>query len=133
MKKPRRSCITLTSAAAGVAVAVFGLTPAAGAAAAPVTINLWQCGSGPGAGSCMGAQYPGLVSRFEASHPNIKIVTRYIPFANLDTVFDEAFAAGSGPDIADVNTSGDYGLFSSKGYLEEHKQHDCRAAKRKAI
>ena len=33
-------------------------------------------------------------------------------------MFDEAFAAGSGPDIADVNTSGDYGLFSSKGYLK---------------
>ena len=67
----------------------------------------------------MGAGYPGLVSRFEASHPNIKIATRYIPFANLDTVFDEAFAAGSGPDIADINTSADYGLFSSKGYLKD--------------
>jgi multiple sugar transport system substrate-binding protein len=119
MMHTRRSHLTLASSvAAGVAVAVFGLAPAASAAAAPVTINLWQCGSGPGAGSCMGAQYPGLISRFEASHPNIKVVTRYIPFANLDTVFAEAFAAGSGPDIADLNSSGEYGLFSSKGYLK---------------
>ncbi len=106
-------------------LSLTGLAPAADASnlaeagsGSVTTLSLWQCGSGPGAGSCMGAQYPGLVSRFEASHPNIKIVTRYIPFANLDTVFDEAFAAGSGPDIADVNTSGDYGLFSSKGYLK---------------
>ena len=124
MNHVRRSCTTLaTSVTAAVTVALLGFAPAAsaanldGQAAAPVTINLWQCGSGPGAGSCMGAQYPGLVSRFEASHPNIKIVNRYIPFANLDTVFDEAFAAGW-PDIADINSSGDYGLFSSKGYLK---------------
>jgi multiple sugar transport system substrate-binding protein len=88
-------------------------------ASSQVTINLWQCGAGPGANSCMGAAYPGLVKRFEASHPGIKINTRYIPFANLDTVFGEAFAAGSGPDIVDINTSGDYGLFTSKGYLKE--------------
>jgi multiple sugar transport system substrate-binding protein len=125
MNPTRPSRLMLASSVtAAVAAACLGLAPAADAAhlagqgQAPVTINLWQCGSGPGAGSCMGGGYPGLVSRFEASHPNIKIVTRYIPFANLDTVFDEAFAAGSGPDIADVNTSGDYGLFSSKGYLK---------------
>jgi multiple sugar transport system substrate-binding protein len=125
MKPTTRSCISLATSLATVAAVSFtGLAPAAsaadldGQATAPITINLWQCGSGPGANSCMGAGYPGLVSRFEASHPNIKITTRYIPFANLDTVFDEAFAAGSGPDIADVNTSGDYGLFSSKGYLK---------------
>jgi multiple sugar transport system substrate-binding protein len=125
MNPTRPSRLMLASSVtAAVAAACLGLAPAADAAnmagqgQAAVTINLWQCGPGPGAGSCMGAGYPGLVSRFEASHPNIKIDTRYIPFANLDTVFDEAFAAGSGPDIADVNTSGDYGLFSSKGYLK---------------
>ena len=125
MKSNRRPRAMLAGAVATVPTLCFAaLAPSASAATAresssQVTINLWQCGAGPGANSCMGAAYPGLIQRFEASHPNIKVNTRYIPFANLDTVFDEAFAAGSGPDIVDVNTSGDYGLFTSKGYLKD--------------
>jgi ABC-type glycerol-3-phosphate transport system substrate-binding protein len=60
-----------------------------------------------------------LISRFEASHPGITVTTRYVPFANLDTVYAEGFAAGAGPDIIDLNTSGEYGLFTSKGYLKD--------------
>lgn len=126
MKHNRRSTRGLAGAVvAGAALYGLALAPAAGAtsvtrdASSQVTLNLWQCGAGPGANSCMGAQYPGLIKRFEASHPGIKIVTRYIPFANLDTVLSAAFAAGSGPDIVDVNSSGEYGLFSSKGYLRD--------------
>jgi multiple sugar transport system substrate-binding protein len=115
MRNAKRSCATLAgSLAIAATLSVTGLASSASASTSGnvTTINLWQCTG------CMGSNYPGLVSRFEAKYPNIKINTRYIPFANLDTVFDEAFAAGSGPDIADVNTSGDYGLFSSKGYLK---------------
>ncbi len=113
----------LGAMAAALAVSAGTFLPSAAAApranANGVTdLTLWQCGPGPGASSCMGAGYPGLIKRFEASHPDIKVNTRYIPFANLDTVLGEAFAAGSGPDLVDVNSSGDYGLFSSKGYLK---------------
>lgn len=115
-----RALIVLGMVAATGALSACGASSNSGNSAGGVTdLTLWQCGPGPGASSCMGAGYTSLVASFEKSHPNIKITTRYIPFANLDTVLDEAFASGSGPDIVDVNTSGDYGLFSSKGYLKD--------------
>jgi ABC-type glycerol-3-phosphate transport system substrate-binding protein len=87
-------------------------------ASGPVTLTVWQCGSSPKDG-CLGPRWPALVAAFEKANPSIKIKTRYVPFTSLDSVFAQAFAAGSGPDIADVNSSGEYGLFASKGYLKD--------------
>ena len=77
MKHATRSCISLASSLATVAAVSFtGLAPAAsaadlaGQATAPVTINLWQCGSGPGAGSCMGAAVPGAGKSLRGQPPD---------------------------------------------------------------
>lgn len=122
-RKPRGLPLSVAVAVATISVPFAALpvaaAPISNSAGSTTELTLWQCGSGPGANSCMGAGYPGLVSRFEKSHPGIIINTRYVPFANLDTVYAEAFAAGAGPDIVDVNTSGEYGLFTSKGYLKD--------------
>lgn len=85
-----------------------------GRSSPPVThLTVWSCDGCPGTG------FARLVNQFEASHPNIKISTRLtIPFASYDTTLSEAFAASSGPDIVWINTSGDYGLYTSKGYLQ---------------
>jgi multiple sugar transport system substrate-binding protein len=79
---------------------------------------VWQCGSSPADG-CLGPEWPKLVASFEKANPTITIKTRYVPFDNLDTVFAQALAAHAGPDIADVNSSGEYGLYASKGYLKD--------------
>lgn len=106
------------------ALAVAGITACGSAAASgraassTVTLNVWQCGSSPADG-CLGPEWPKLVAAFEKANPGIKINNRYVPFANIDTVFDQALAAGSGPDVLDVNSSGEYGLFAAKGYLKK--------------
>jgi multiple sugar transport system substrate-binding protein len=59
-----------------------------------------------------------VLKQFHEAHPDITVSTRTIPFASYDTTLAQAFASGSGPDVIWINTSGDYGLFSSKGYLK---------------
>lgn len=104
----------------GVAVAVGLLVAGCGSSGSSPTsssgvthLTIWSCSGCPGAG------FNRLLSSFETKHPDVKVTTRLtIPFANYDTTLSEAFASSSGPDLVWINTSGDYGLFSSKGYLK---------------
>jgi multiple sugar transport system substrate-binding protein len=84
-----------------------------GSSPASTTLTIWACTG------CWGPKFPSILKQFEAAHPKVKISTREIPFASYDTVLSEAFASGSGPDVVWINTSGDYGLYSSKGYLKD--------------
>ena len=104
-----------------VATAMIGTTAAAcsssggaggGGSSGKTTLSVWSCTG------CWGTSFPAVLGKFHKAHPNITITTRTIPFANYDTVLSEAFASGNGPDVIWINTSGDYGLFSSKGYLK---------------
>jgi multiple sugar transport system substrate-binding protein len=97
--------VTLVAAAAACGSSTGGST-------GTTTLSIWSCTG------CWGTKFPSVLRSFEAAHPNVKITTREIPFASYDTTLAEAFASGSGPDVVWINTSGDYGLYSSKGYLK---------------
>jgi multiple sugar transport system substrate-binding protein len=100
-------------AAALIGGAVTGCGSSSGGSSSGTTnLTIWSCDG------CWGTNFPTVLKQFEESHRNIKISTRTIPFASYDTTLTEAFASGTGPDVVWINTSGDYGLFSSKGYLK---------------
>jgi multiple sugar transport system substrate-binding protein len=96
----------------GTAVAACGSSSAGGSSSGTTSLTIWSCDG------CWGTGFPAILQQFEKAHPNVKISTRTIPFASYDTDLAEAFASGSGPDVVWINTSGDYGLYSSKGYLK---------------
>jgi multiple sugar transport system substrate-binding protein len=109
----RRTVALIGAALVGTALAACGSSPSGNSPSGTTQLSVWSCQG------CPGANFPALLRQFEAAHPKIKISTRTIPFASYDSVLSQAFAAGSGPDVVWINTSGDYGLFSSKGYLKD--------------
>jgi len=110
-----RRTLSLMGAATLIAAAAAACSssPSPSSSSGTTQLTIWSCTG------CWGTTFPAVLNQFEKAHRNIKISTRAIPFASYDTVLSEAFAAGSGPDIVWINTSGDYGLFSSKGYLKD--------------
>lgn len=112
MKLALRRTAVLLGSAVLVASAAAACGSSSGGSSGTTQLTIWSCTG------CWGTDFPSVLRQFEASHPKIKISTRAIPFASYDTVLSEAFASGSGPDVVWINTSGDYGLFSSKGYLK---------------
>ena len=114
MKATLRRAAGLIGAAALIGTAMTACSSAA-APSSGTTANLtiWSCDG------CWGTNFPTVLKQFQTAHPNVKISTRTIPFASYDNTLAQAFAAGSGPDVVWINTSGDYGLFSSKGYLKD--------------
>ncbi|MGH3201796.1 MAG: ABC transporter substrate-binding protein [Streptosporangiaceae bacterium] len=97
----------------GITMTACGSSGPSGSASTGTTnLTIWSCEG------CWGTNFPSVLQQFQAAHPNVKISTRTIPFASYDTTLAQAFAAGSGPDVIWINTSGDYGLFTSKGYLK---------------
>jgi ABC-type glycerol-3-phosphate transport system substrate-binding protein len=114
MKATLRRTGSLIGAAALIGTAAAcSSSSAGGSSSGTAQLTIWSCDG------CWGTAFPSVLKQFETAHPNIKISTRTIPFANYDTVLSEAFASGSGPDVVWINTSGDYGLYSSKGYLKD--------------
>ena len=112
----RRASLLAAVALMGTTVAACGGSSggtSASSSSSPVNLTIWSCDG------CWGTNFPTVLQQFHAAHPNVKISTRTIPFASYDTTLAQAFAAGSGPDVVWINTSGDYGLFSSKGYLKD--------------
>jgi ABC-type glycerol-3-phosphate transport system substrate-binding protein len=101
------------------AAALIGITLTACGSSGPsgssgaTSLTIWSCEG------CWGTNFPTVLKQFQSSHPNVKISTRTIPFASYDNTLAQAFASGSGPDVIWINTSGDYGLFSAKGYLKD--------------
>jgi multiple sugar transport system substrate-binding protein len=118
--RPRRRA-GLLGAAALIGTALIGTALTACGSSGPsgsttpgaTNLTIWSCDG------CWGTDFPTVLKQFQAAHPNVKISTRTIPFASYDNTLAQAFAAGSGPDVVWINTSGDYGLFSSKGYLKD--------------
>lgn len=58
-----------------------------------------------------------FVASFNKSHPQYKVTLRQIPFANYDTAEGQAFSAGQGPDLAQINGT-TMPTFAGKGYLQ---------------
>jgi multiple sugar transport system substrate-binding protein len=112
MKFTLRRTAALVGSAVLAASAAAACGSSSGGSSGTTQLTIWSCTG------CWGTNFPAVLRQFEAKYPKIKISTRAIPFANYDTVLSEAFASGSGPDVVWINTSGDYGLFSSKGYLK---------------
>jgi ABC-type glycerol-3-phosphate transport system substrate-binding protein len=109
----RKAALIGAATLIGSAIAACGSASPGASSSGPKQLTVWSCQG------CWGPAFPSLIKKFEASHPKIKISTRVIPFASYDNVLSESFASGSGPDVVWINTSGDYGLFSSKGYLKD--------------
>lgn len=108
-----RTGLVAAAVLAAVALAACGSSGGPGTSASgPVNLTVWSCEG------CWGTGFPAVLRQFHVAHPGITVSTRTIPFASYDTTLAQAFAAGSGPDVIWINTSGDYGLFSSKGYLK---------------
>src|SRR4051794_12079103 len=92
-------------------------------------LALSACGSGAGSGSGSATEVnfwavegndnlKPYVDAYNKSHPNGRVKLREIPFANFDTALNQAFSAGSGPDLVFVN-SVTLGTFASKGFLSD--------------
>jgi ABC-type glycerol-3-phosphate transport system substrate-binding protein len=107
----RRTAGLLAAALAGITLAACGSSGAPSSGRTNLTV--WSCEG------CWGTNFPSVLTQFKKAHPNVTITTRTIPFASYDNTLAQAFASGSGPDVIWINTSGDYGLFSSKGYLKD--------------
>ncbi|AMM20318.1 hypothetical protein AX769_09275 [Frondihabitans sp. PAMC 28766] len=73
------------------------------------TLSLWVP-----AGTASIAPY---VASFNKSHPQYKVTVRQIPFASYDTAEGQAFSAGQGPDLAQINGTS-MPTFAGKGYLQ---------------
>jgi multiple sugar transport system substrate-binding protein len=113
MKLALRRTTAVIGSAVLVGAAAAGCGSGSGSSSGSTQLTVWSCTG------CWGPKFPAVLRQFQAAHPKVKISTRTIPFASYDTVLSEAFASGSGPDVVWINTSGDYGLFSSKGYLKD--------------
>lgn len=110
----RRAWLLGAAVLIGVTLTACGSSgPSGTTSSGPTNLTIWSCEG------CWGTNFPNVLKQFQTAHPNIKISTRTIPFASYDTTLAQAFASGSGPDVVWINTSGDYGLFSSKGYLKD--------------
>ena len=107
----RRVAVLGAAALAGITLAACGSS--GGSSSGKTNLTIWSCEG------CWGANFPSVLQQFHKAHPNVTISTRTIPFASYDNTLAQAFASGSGPDVIWINTSGDYGLFSSKGYLKD--------------
>ena len=115
MKAPLRRIAGLLGAAAllGTTMTACGSSGPSASSSGSTNLTIWSCDG------CWGTNFPSVLKQFQAAHPNVKITTRTIPFASYDNTLAQAFAASSGPDVVWINTSGDYGLFSAKGYLKD--------------
>lgn len=109
----RRAGLLGAAALIGATMTACGSSGGTPSSSGQVNLTIWSCEG------CWGTNFPTVLKQFQTAHPNITISTRTIPFASYDTTLAQAFAAGSGPDVVWINTSGDYGLFSSKGYLKD--------------
>jgi multiple sugar transport system substrate-binding protein len=100
----------LASTAMVAALAVAGCSSgSSGGSSGTKTLSLWVP-----AGTPTIAPY---VASFNKSHPGIKVTVREIPFATYDTALGQAFSAGQGPDLAQINGTS-MPSFAGKGFLQ---------------
>lgn len=89
-KRARHAWLLATAAA----TMALSLTPAS---AQSVTLDFWDMMWG-------GAEYPvaaqALVDRYNAEHPDVKVVYRSVPWTNWYETFVTAIASGSAPDLS---------------------------------
>jgi len=100
----------LASTAMAAALALTGCsTGSSGGSGAVKTLSLWVP-----AGTATIAPY---VASFNKSHSGYKVTVREIPFASYDTALGQAFSAGQGPDLAQINGTS-MPSFAGKGFLQ---------------
>ncbi|OGL72586.1 hypothetical protein A3C96_02595 [Candidatus Uhrbacteria bacterium RIFCSPHIGHO2_02_FULL_60_10] len=73
----------------------------------PKTLNYWRSADQPGALS-------DVITAYEKLHPNVKIVTKYVPPEDFDRLILEALAEDRGPDLFSIPN---YALRSYQGKL----------------
>jgi arabinogalactan oligomer/maltooligosaccharide transport system substrate-binding protein len=65
------------------------------------------------------ATLKGLVTQFEASHPNIKVDMSYVDFSSHGQKFSTAAQAGQGPDVMRADTAPDVAGWAAQGFLTD--------------
>lgn len=108
-KKFTVAAVTAVAAALALAGCSSGTSGGSGDAK---TLSLWVP-----AGTATIAPY---VASFNAAHKaeGYKVTVREIPFASYDTALGQAFSAGQGPDLAQINGTS-MPSFAGKGYLQD--------------
>ncbi len=91
-------------------VALAGCSSSGSSSTESKTLSLWVP-----AGTATIKPY---VASFNKSHPQYKVTVREIPFASYDTALGQAFSAGQGPDLAQINGTS-MPSFAGKGFLQD--------------
>jgi multiple sugar transport system substrate-binding protein len=108
--RKNRKIAAIVSVAVGTALALAGCSSGTSAPAASKTLSLWVPAGTP--------TIAPFVASFNKSHPQYKVTLRQIPFADFDTAEGQAFSAGQGPDLAQINGT-TMPSFAGKGYLQQ--------------
>jgi arabinogalactan oligomer/maltooligosaccharide transport system substrate-binding protein len=115
------------AAFAVAAVALVAVALAATAAARPqaTTITFWQTMNDEET-----VTLKDLVSKFEASHPDIKVDMVTVPFDQHGQKFTTAAQAGQGPDVMRADTAPDVQGWAAQGFLTDLTPQISAADKR---
>ena len=108
MRKSRKLAV-IVGATLTATLALAGCSAGASTSGGAKTLSLWVP-----AGTPTVAPY---VASFNKSHPQYKVTLREIPFANYDNALGQAFSAGQGPDLAQINGTS-MPSFAGKGFLQ---------------
>ncbi|MCP9484518.1 MAG: extracellular solute-binding protein [Gaiellaceae bacterium MAG52_C11] len=114
MKVTPRRAVLASLAAIALAAALVGAAAARQSTSQATTITFWQT---------MNTQetetLKDLVSRFESSHPEIKVEMTYVDFGNHVQKFTTAAQAGQGPDVMRADTAPDVAGWAAQGLLTD--------------
>jgi arabinogalactan oligomer/maltooligosaccharide transport system substrate-binding protein len=114
MKRARWRGLTLALVAGVAAVAASLAVAATHQAKAPVTITFWQTMNDQET-----VTLKSLVSKFEASHPSIKVDMTYVAFDQHGQKFSTAAQAGQAPDVMRADTAPDVAGWAAQGFLTD--------------
>jgi multiple sugar transport system substrate-binding protein len=109
---PLKKTIAALAIAGVAAFGLAGCSPSSSSSDAATSITLWASGDNSGKDNL--AKF---VKAYNKGHKD-QVTLKETPFANYDSVLNQAFNAKSGPDVAFVN-SVSAGTFASKGYLAD--------------
>ncbi len=113
MTRNRWRGLTLTLTAI-LAVAAASIAAAATQSTKATTITFWQTMNDQET-----VTLKGLVSKFEASHPDIKVDMTFVDFSSHGQKFSTAAQAGQAPDVMRADTAPDVAGWAAQGFLTD--------------
>ena len=111
LRRRRWLLLALTSL---VVVAAASVASASTHTQKVTTITFWQTFN-----TQETATLKGLIKKFEAAHPDIKVNLTYVDFSSHDQKFTTAAQAGKGPDVMRADTAPDTANWAAQGFLAD--------------